>query len=55
MGTAISAALTRRGFANGSSQCTLGVYTDNPTAIAMYQRLGYRTVHTFTSGEVSPR
>ena len=54
IGTAISAALTRRGIATGPGVCTLGVYTDNPTAIAMYERLGYRTVHTFTSGQVVP-
>jgi GNAT superfamily N-acetyltransferase len=53
VGTAISAALTRRGFANGSTVCTLGVYTDNAVAISMYQRLGYEIVHTFTSGAVA--
>jgi ribosomal protein S18 acetylase RimI-like enzyme len=55
IGTAISAALTLRGFANGSDLCTLGVYTDNAAAIAMYERLGYSTVHTFTSGVVAAR
>jgi GNAT superfamily N-acetyltransferase len=54
VGTAISAALTGRGLANGSSVCTLGVYTDNPTAISMYRQLGYEVVHTFTSGAVKP-
>ena len=54
IGTTISAALTRRGFANGSDVCTLGVYTDNVAAVAMYKRLGYATVHTFTSGVVTP-
>jgi ribosomal protein S18 acetylase RimI-like enzyme len=52
LGTAISVALTRRGFANGSTVCTLGVYTDNAVAIAMYRRIGYHFVHTFTSGAV---
>jgi ribosomal protein S18 acetylase RimI-like enzyme len=52
IGTAVSAELTRRGLANGSPVCTLGVYTHNAAAIAMYRRLGYDVVHTFTSGEV---
>jgi ribosomal protein S18 acetylase RimI-like enzyme len=29
---------------------TLGVYVDNDPALAVYRRLGYRTVHTFVSG-----
>lgn len=53
VGTAISAALTRRGFDNGSTVCTLGVYTDNAAGVAMYRRLGYQVVHTFTSGAVA--
>lgn len=54
IGTAISAALTRRGFVTGAGLCTLGVYTDNAPAIAMYASLGYRVHHTFTAGAVDP-
>lgn len=49
LGTAVSAALTRRALAR-SGTATLGVYVDNTPALAVYDRLGYRTVVTFRSG-----
>lgn len=49
LGRAVSAALTRRAMAP-TGVATLGVYVDNDPALAIYRRLGYRTVHVFTSG-----
>lgn len=54
LGTAVTAALTRRALATGPGLATLGVYTDNPAAIAVYRRLGYRAERTFVSGPVAP-
>ncbi len=48
-GSALSAALTRRGLERLSPEVTLGVYSDNVAAIRLYERLGYRLVHHFTS------
>ncbi|CAM3732408.1 GNAT family N-acetyltransferase [Occultella aeris] len=46
LGRALTAALTRRAIeAVGVS--TLGVYSDNAVALAVYARLGYRTGHRF--------
>ena len=53
LGRAVSAALTCRALAQGSGVATLGVFTDNAPALRIYPRLGYRTVHTFVSGEVA--
>jgi ribosomal protein S18 acetylase RimI-like enzyme len=49
LGAAVSAALTRRAMVP-TGVATLGVYVDNDPALAVYRRLGYRTVHTFVSG-----
>ncbi|MBA2774563.1 MAG: GNAT family N-acetyltransferase [Nocardioidaceae bacterium] len=49
LGSALSAALTRRGLERLSPEVTLGVYSDNVAAIRLYERLGYRLVHHFTS------
>ena len=49
LGTAVSAALTRAGLAEVSPEVTLGVYTVNTGAIALYERLGYRRVHSLVS------
>ncbi|MCW2793128.1 MAG: mshD 1 [Nocardioides sp.] len=54
LGSALSAALTRRALARGPGVATLGVYVDNAPAIAIYRRLGYRVAHTFASGPVTP-
>nr|WP_246289928.1 GNAT family N-acetyltransferase [Nocardioides marinus] len=48
LGTAVSAALTRRALAV-SGTATLGVYVDNGPALAVYDRLGFRTHVTFRS------
>ena len=48
LGTAVSAALTRRALAV-SGTATLGVYVDNAPALAVYDRLGFRTHVTFRS------
>ena len=52
LGTTLSAALTRHALQHGSGVATLGVYVDNLPAVRIYERLGYRVVHTFTSGQV---
>ena len=49
LGRLVSTALTRRALAGASGTASLGVYTDNAPAIRLYERLGYRTVHTFRS------
>lgn len=54
LGTAVSAALTRRALAP-SGTATLGVYVDNAPALAVYDRLGFRTVVTFRSGRAPGR
>ena len=54
-GAALSAALTRRGLEQISSEVTLGVYSDNAGAIRLYERLGYRLVHHFTSAAAPAR
>lgn len=48
-GSALSAALTRRGLERLSPEVTLGVYSDNLGAIRLYEHLGYRLVHHLTS------
>jgi GNAT superfamily N-acetyltransferase len=50
IGTALSAKLTR--LALERRVCTLGVYTDNATAVGIYRRLGFVRALTFTSGTV---
>ena len=52
LGTALSAALTARALVGGSGVATLGVYVDNPAAVAIYAGLGYAVAHTFASGPV---
>lgn len=49
LGTAISAWLTRQ-LLSEFDLVTLGVYADNPTALRMYDRLGYAADHHCTSG-----
>jgi ribosomal protein S18 acetylase RimI-like enzyme len=49
---AVSAALTVRGLRDLSPEVTLGVYTDNAAAIALYCRLGYSRAHRLVSAAV---
>lgn len=48
LGKAVTVALTRAGMREGEV-CTLGMYSDNPTARRIYESLGYRTVHAWAS------
>lgn len=53
LGASVSAALTARAQAGGagsSGLASLGVFTDNVAALAIYHRLGYEVVHTFLAG-----
>jgi ribosomal protein S18 acetylase RimI-like enzyme len=54
LGSRLSAALTDHALAHGSGVATLGVYVDNVPALRIYHALGYRVVHTFSSGVVVP-
>ncbi|KQQ43301.1 GNAT family N-acetyltransferase [Nocardioides sp. Leaf307] len=54
LGRAVSTSLTRAGLAL-ADVVTLGVYTDNAPALAVYASLGYETVHTFVSGPTRAR
>lgn len=53
LGRAATAWLTRRLVAEYGI-VTLGMYADNDVARAMYERLGYREEHHFTSGRLPP-
>lgn len=53
LGRELSAALTQRALDGGSGVASLGVYTDNEAALAVYRRLGYGEVWTFASGPLS--
>lgn len=48
LGRMVSAALTRRAL-ELSPVCTLGMYSDNAPARAVYRRLGYRTAKAWSS------
>jgi RimJ/RimL family protein N-acetyltransferase len=48
LGRMVSAALTRRAL-EASAVCTLGMYSDNGAARALYRRLGYRTAKAWSS------
>jgi GNAT superfamily N-acetyltransferase len=54
LGTAVSAALTRRGMETVTPLVTLGVYTSNTTAISIYRRLGFHHDRSFVSGPLQP-
>ncbi|MDN4173755.1 GNAT family N-acetyltransferase [Nocardioides sp. SOB77] len=53
LGLALSQGLTRWAMDRPPQVATLGVYTDNAPALRIYERLGYRTEHTFCSGPLS--
>ncbi len=55
LGRTITAALTRRLFTEGCDVVTLGMYADNDAARAVYDRLGWRDDHRFTSGPLQVR
>lgn len=48
-GSAVTAYLTRRAFADGAPECILAHYHPNESARRIYVRLGYRTTHQCTS------
>lgn len=54
LGRDLSRAVTRAAMAE-TGLCSLGVYVDNDPALRIYRDLGYRVVHTFTSGSVTDR
>lgn len=49
LGSAITGGMTRRLLAEGAPVVTLGMYADNDVARRMYERLGFRCEHRFTS------
>jgi GNAT superfamily N-acetyltransferase len=55
LGKAVTAALTRRLFEEGKDIVTLGMYADNPEGRALYDALGFRDEHPFTSGPLVVR
>ena len=55
LGKAVTAALTRQLFEEGRDVVTLGMYADNPEGRALYDALGFRDEHPFTSGPLVVR
>lgn len=55
LGRAVTAALTRSLFAQGKDVVTLGMYADNAPGRAVYDALGFRDDHPFTSGPLVVR
>ena len=55
LGRAVTAALTRRLLAGGADLVTLGMYADNVAGRALYDALGFRDEHAFTSGPLQIR
>ncbi len=55
LGKAVTAALTRQLFDEGKEVVTLGMYADNPEGRALYDALGFRDEHPFTSGPLVVR
>lgn len=53
LGTALTAVLTRRAVRR-DGVCTLGMYSDNDAARAVYRRLGYRVGQSWSSRSVRP-
>jgi GNAT superfamily N-acetyltransferase len=55
LGKAVTAGLTRQLFDEGKDVVTLGMYADNPEGRALYDALGFRDDHPFTSGPLVVR
>jgi GNAT superfamily N-acetyltransferase len=55
LGKAVTAALTRALFDEGRDIVTLGLYSDNTAGRALYDALGFRDEHRFTSGRLVQR
>jgi ribosomal protein S18 acetylase RimI-like enzyme len=55
LGKAVTAALARRLFEDGCDVITLGTYADNTRARGLYDALGFRDEHRFTSGPLVQR
>lgn len=55
LGAAVTAALARLMFAEGCDLVTLGMYADNTAGRALYEHLGMRNDHSFTSGPLQVR
>lgn len=54
VGLSLSHSLTLRALEHGSGVATLGVYSDNASAIGLYRRLGFTERHRFCSGGLVP-
>ena len=54
LGGAVTAWLTRRLLEEGTGVVTLGMYSDNPVARRLYERLGFTCAHAFISGRLVP-
>lgn len=52
-GRAVVSWAARQYFAEGAQLVTLGMYSDNDAARAMYQRLGFRCEHAFTGAALA--
>jgi ribosomal protein S18 acetylase RimI-like enzyme len=55
LGRAVTAAVTRALFDEGCDVVTLGMYADNTAGRALYDALGFRDDHRFTSGPLEQR
>lgn len=55
LGKAVTAALARQLFEDGKDIVTLGMYADNPEGRGLYDALGFRDEHPFTSGPLVVR
>lgn len=54
LGAAVTGSLTRALFVDGHPVVTLGMYSDNPVARRVYERLGFRCDHLFSSRSLTP-
>ncbi len=54
LGAAVTSSLTRSLLDEGHPVVTLGMYSDNPVARRVYERLGFRCDHRFSSRAIAP-